>query len=50
MMLRHPLVLDAVRRNCHIADARHAREATLCTYLLQMRDLYCWEQIGRAHV
>lgn len=44
MMLRYPLVLDAVRRNCHIADARHAREATLCTYLLQMRDLYCWEQ------
>jgi hypothetical protein len=44
MKLQHRLVLDAVRRNCHIADARHAREATLCTYLLQMRDFYCWER------
>jgi hypothetical protein len=44
MMSQSPLVLDAVRRNCHIADARHAHEATLCTYLLQMRDLYCWER------
>lgn len=44
MMLRHPTVLDAVRRNCDIADARHAREATMCTYLLQMRELYCWER------
>jgi Family of unknown function (DUF6866) C-terminal domain/Family of unknown function (DUF6866) N-terminal domain len=44
MMLRHPIVLDAVRRNCDIADARHGREATMCTYLLQMRELYCWER------
>ena len=43
MILRHPLVLHAVRRNCDIADARHAHEATLCTFLLQMRELYCWE-------
>lgn len=42
-MSRHSPVLDAVRRNCHIADARHAHDATLCTYLLEMRDLYCWE-------
>lgn len=34
---------DAVQRNCDIADARHGREATLCTYLLQMREFYCWE-------
>jgi hypothetical protein len=34
----------AVQRNCDIADARHAREATMCTYLLQMRELYGWEQ------
>jgi hypothetical protein len=33
----------AVQRNCDIADARHAREATMCTYLLQLRELYCWE-------
>jgi hypothetical protein len=36
-------LIDAVRRNCDIADARHGREATLCTYLLQMREFYCWE-------
>jgi hypothetical protein len=35
---------EAVQRNCDIADARHAREATMCTYLLQMRELYCWER------
>lgn len=38
----HPLV-EAVQRNCHIADARHAREMTLCTYLLEMREFYRWE-------
>ena len=37
-----PLVA-AVQRNCHIADARHAREMTLCTYLLEMREFYRWE-------
>jgi hypothetical protein len=36
-------LLEAVQRNCHIADARHAREMTLCTYLLEMRELYRWE-------
>jgi hypothetical protein len=44
MMSGYPLVVDAVRRNCDIADARHAHEATMCTYLLQMRELYCWER------
>lgn len=38
-----PLV-EAVQRNCDIADARHARDMTLCTYLLEMRELYRWEQ------
>ena len=38
------LLIEAVRRNCDVADARHAREATLCTYLLQMRELHCWER------
>lgn len=37
-------LIAAVRRNCDIADARHARDATLCTYLLQMRERYCWER------
>ena len=34
----------AVQTNCHIADARHAADLTLCTYLLQMREFYRWEQ------
>ena len=38
----HPLI-EAVQRNCNIADAQHAREATLCIYLLQMRELFRWE-------
>jgi len=38
-----PLV-DAVQTNCHIADARGAADLTLCIYLLQMRELYRWEQ------
>jgi hypothetical protein len=36
-------LLAAVQRNCHIADARHARGMTLCTYLLAMREFYRWE-------
>ena len=32
-----------MQKNCHISDARHAREKTLCTYLLEMRDFFCWE-------
>ena len=33
-----------VQMNCHVSDARHARDLTLCTYLLEMRELYRWEQ------
>ena len=36
-------LVAAVQRNCHIADARHAQEMTLCTYLLEMREFYRWE-------
>lgn len=36
-------LVAAVQRNCHITDARHAREMTLCTYLLEMREFYRWE-------
>ena len=35
---------DAVRTNCHISDAQHGRELTLCTYLLEMREMYRWER------
>ena len=34
----------AVQTNCHIADARHAGDMTLCTYLLQMREFHRWER------
>jgi hypothetical protein len=37
-------VVAAVQTNCHIADERHAGDMTLCIYLLQMRELYRWEQ------
>jgi hypothetical protein len=37
-------LLEAVQTNCHIADARGAADLTLCIYLLQMRELYRWEQ------
>lgn len=33
----------AVQANCDLADALHAREASLCNYLLGLRELYRWE-------
>ena len=33
-----------VQLNCHIADASHAGNYTLCVYLLKMREFYRWEQ------
>lgn len=42
-LARFDRLIGAVQRNCHIADARHAREMTLCTYLLEMREFYRWE-------
>jgi hypothetical protein len=40
---KFPHFAQSVQRNCHIADARHAREMTLCNYLLEMREFYRWE-------
>jgi hypothetical protein len=37
-------LVQAVQTNCDIADARHAAELTLCTYLLQMREFFRWER------
>lgn len=37
-------LIAAVRTNCHISDARHARDMTMCTYLLEMRELFRWER------
>lgn len=38
----HELV-ETIQRNCHIADANHARNMTMCTYLLEMREFFRWE-------
>lgn len=38
----HELV-ETVQKNCHIADANHARDMTMCTYLLEMREFFRWE-------
>ena len=36
-------LVDAVQTNCDIADARHARDVSLCSYLLAMREFYRWQ-------
>lgn len=36
-------LLAAVQTNCHLSDARHAQDLTLCNYLLAMREYYRWE-------
>lgn len=35
---------QAVQRNCHISDARHGTDYTLCIYLMKMREYYRWER------
>jgi len=34
----------SVQMNCHLADAEHARNYSLCIYLLKMREYYRWEK------
>ena len=34
----------SVQTNCHLADAEHARNYSLCIYLLKMREYYRWEK------
>lgn len=41
--LINQLLHKTVQHNCHIADATHAGDYTLCIYLLKMRELYRWE-------
>lgn len=41
--LRDELV-QQVQFNCHLSDAHHARDYSLCIYLLKMREFYRWEQ------
>ncbi len=38
-----PDLIEVVQTNCHIADAAYAREMTMCTYLLEMREYFRWE-------
>ncbi len=40
----HEPLRAAVQANCDVSDARHAHGMTLCTYLLEMRELYRWER------
>jgi len=43
MLRRLDQLTAAVQANCDIADARHAGDLTLCTYLMEMREFYRWE-------
>src|SRR3569833_1802245 len=43
-MLELSALIDTVQKNCTIADARHARDMTMCTFLLEMREYYRWEK------
>jgi hypothetical protein len=36
-------LIDSVRFNCNLADARHAGNYTMCIYLLKMREFFRWE-------
>lgn len=38
------LLVNTVQQNCHISDARHAGNYTMCIFLLKMREYYRWEQ------
>lgn len=35
---------QTVQRNCHISDARHGGDYSLCVYLMKMREYYRWEK------
>ncbi len=39
----HAALVEAVQRNCDLADAHHADDRSLCTYLLGMREYFRWE-------
>lgn len=34
---------QAVQHNCHISDARHGADYSLCIYLMKMREYFRWE-------
>jgi hypothetical protein len=37
-------ICQTVQYNCHVADARHGGDFTMCTYLLKMREYFRWER------
>ncbi|MHB8534045.1 MAG: Sfum_1244 family protein [Sulfuricaulis sp.] len=42
-MLNLGELVNTVQKNCHISDARHAGDFTMCIFLLKMREFYRWE-------
>lgn len=42
--ISHTALTEQVQHNCHLSDAHHARDYSLCIYLLKMREFYRWEQ------
>lgn len=42
-MLNLGQLVSTIQKNCHISDARHAEDFTLCIFLLKMREFYRWE-------
>ncbi len=38
------VLADVVQHNCHISDARHGTDYSLCVYLMKMREYYRWEK------
>jgi len=37
------VLASSVQHNCHITDARHGADYSLCVYLMKMREYYRWE-------
>lgn len=37
-------LIETVQHNCHLSDAKHAGDYTLCVYLLKMREYFRWEE------
>jgi hypothetical protein len=42
-MLNIGQLAHTVQKNCHISDAKHAGDYTMCVFLLKMREFYRWE-------
>lgn len=43
-MLDLQLLSETVQRNCDVSDAVYARNYSMCTYLLKMREYFRWER------